>query len=978
MPFKQIVSSFILAFAISSSTVELAVAQTLYGSAGSLQSRENDHNVDWAYNWGISPNANPFDVNVANYEFVPMIWRATTSGISGQIDQILNLETNFGTHVDYVLGFNEPELSTQANMTVEQALDVWEIMTDQFSDTDILLVSPAVSGNGGIEDWLNPFMEEVEARNADTNPNNDLQVDAIAYHFYTVAFNAQSEANRLIDQIDDLWETYERPIWITEFAGTSFSLDNPVHSIEERTAFNRAFLEALIPMFDARPYVERVAWWQFGALGRPYSALSTSADGIRTPTGIGEVYFRTTLDAGETYNFADDETNPWYVHYLKGSNLTNTGPALSEALRALDVMENTSIISGTSDFGFEDQDDSFVRVRDGATLRKQGNNMVTLPGSSVFNDGMLLIESGTFQLENGAEVTGEGNMRVDQNGTLATFGDDVDLGTQAIALNRGTLHVKDGQATLSGELDLSGTSEVRTDGNLVISGVTTGTGSILSTGPGTLFLNAAGSHSSGTQVSEGSLIVANPDSSATGSGAVLVTGTGLFGGSGQVDGAVFANGNATVAPGVAQTASGSTSPPPSINEGVVVDAIDFDFTGIQDDAPLTQTSNLNDALQVVSGLDFGSGLNPRNAANAGNEFNVAGFTTLQSFDAANAVDDYLAFTVAPVEGLAIQLQDASFEVRRNGDAAPTQFRMFNSITGFNGFADGRFFSSSDTSRTTFTANFTNTAPTADPVEIRLYGWASTSEFGNLRVTSVSLDASFSSDPNSIAFDPTGILELGGNYSQSSFATLEIDLGGTQAGEFDQLQVEGNVALSGTLDVAMIDGFEPANGQTFEIITANNVTGTFDEVIAPDGMNVQVNYSNSTVSLTIGGGMIGDFDGDNDVDIVDINLYRFAIGLDANGGFAQFDLDGDGQVTAADMQIHVETYVQTSNGQTGTFLGDLNLDGTVNVLGDAITVVLNLGNSVTSYAQGDVNLDGTVNVLGDAISIILNLNRTNNP
>jgi len=177
---------------------------------------------------------------------------------------------------------------------------------------------------------------------------------------------------------------------------------------------------------------------------------------------------------------------------------------------------------------------------------------------------------------------------------------------------------------------------------------------------------------------------------------------------------------------------------------------------------------------------------------------------------------------------------------------------------------------------------------------------------------------------------------------------------------------------------MIDGFEPANGQTFDIITANNVTGTFDDVIAPDGMNVQVNYSNSTVSLTIGGGMIGDFDGDNDVDIADINFYRFAIGLDANGEFAQFDLDGDGQVTAADMQIHVETYVQTSNGQTGTFLGDLNLDGTVNVLGDALTVVLNLGNSVTSYAQGDVNLDGTVNVLGDALSIILNLNRTNNP
>jgi len=943
------------------------------GTAGAQSPRENAINARWAYNYMNEPTT--FDVGAANFEFVPMIFRATTiSGVNDQIDRILSIEENFGTEVQFVLGFNEPERAAQANMSVATALNIWQVITDRFEGTGIKLVSPAVSGGQGINEWLVPFMDEVERRNADSDPNNNLQVDAIAIHIYSVSGNGVGQANNVLNTIDRLFNDYGRPIWLTEFAGVDFSGNTPV---AEKRAFNEVFLDTVIPGLESRAHVERYGWWQFNIAGNAYSPLSTTSNGIFTPTSLGHRY-QGSLMTGDVYNFNAGTRQPTDVHYLLGGTLTNTGPALDTALRAIDAIEGDSTFTGSSDYGFEVADNTFMRIRDGATLRKQGNNTVTLPGVPIFNDGTLLIQNGAMRLADGSELTGQGNLRVDSASTLVTSGDDVSLDSQSIALNQSSLHVEDGLTTLSGELDLSGTNEVRTDGNLVISGVTTGTGSILSTGLGTLFLNSAGSHSSGTQVSDGSLIVANPDSSATGSGAVLVTGTGLFGGSGQVDGAVFANGNATVAPGVAQTASGSTSPPPSINEGVVVDAIDFDFTGIQDDAPLTQTSNLNDALQVVSGLDFGSGLNPRNAANAGNEFNVAGFTTLQSFDAANAVDDYLAFTVAPVEGLAIQLQDASFEVRRNGDAAPTQFRMFNSITGFNGFADGRFFSSSDTSRTTFTANFTNTAPTADPVEIRLYGWASTSEFGNLRVTSVSLDASFSSDPNSIAFDPTGILELGGNYSQSSFATLEIDLGGTQAGEFDQLQVEGNVALSGTLDVAMIDGFEPANGQTFEIITANNVTGTFDEVIAPDGMNVQVNYSNSTVSLTIGGGMIGDFDGDNDVDIADINFYRFAIGLDANGEFAQFDLDGDGQVTAADMQIHVETYVQTSNGQTGTFLGDVNLDGTVNVLGDAITVVLNLGNSVTSYDQGDVNLDGTVNVLGDAISIILNLNRTNNP
>jgi len=133
----------------------------------------------------------------------------------------------------------------------QSALENWKIMTDRFSGTDIKLVSPAVSGGGAIrvndpnrpDGWLTEFMDEVENRNADADPDNDLQVDVIAYHFYSVAFNGTSEANKLIAQIDDLWARYRRPIWITEFAGTSFSLDNPVHSVEERTAFNREFLD---------------------------------------------------------------------------------------------------------------------------------------------------------------------------------------------------------------------------------------------------------------------------------------------------------------------------------------------------------------------------------------------------------------------------------------------------------------------------------------------------------------------------------------------------------------------------------------------------------------------------------------------------------------------------------------------------------------------------------------------------------------
>lgn len=878
---KQIIAALTLTIAVSFSTTDCLKAQTLYGMAGSLQTREHAHNVDWAYGWGIDPG-NPIDPDTVNYEWVPMIWNATVGGVQNQIDQVLSVESRLGLHVDYVLGFNEPELPTQANMSVQQALDVWEVMTDRFSVTDIKMVSPAVSGGGAIrvddpdrpDGWLTEFMDGVEAANSDADPNNDLQVDVIAYHFYSVAFNGTTEANKLIDQIDDLYARYGRPIWITEFAGTSFSLENPVHSIEERQAFNQAFLAALIPQFDARPYVERVAWWQFGALGRPYSALTSLSGGVYTPTIIGEEYMRTTLDPGQTYDFANRDYRPTYVHYLKGSNLANNGPPLPEALRAVDVLEGSTTMSGTGDFGFENADDAFVRIRSGATLLKQGNNTVTIPNAPIYNDGSMTISSGTLLLGDGTALTGTGDLLVSANGTLATaagIGGNVRLALPTIALSNGTLEVQSGVTRFTDELNLQSLGQIQTDGNLVVSGETTGTGVILSSGAGTLFLNGVGSHTGGAGVTEGSLIVGNSAASPTGTGDVFVGGSGTLGGFGQVDGNVTATGG-NVAPGVAETISGM--PLPVIDEGVVVNAIDFDFTGIQDDAPLTQTSALSGGLRLVSGFDFGSGVRPRNAANNGNEFNVAGFRTDTNSGAAANSGDYLTFTIAPVEGLAMVIEDITFNLRRNGGGAATQYMVVTSIDGFS-FPDRwglLTLDSANTTTQTFTATNTGSAAVTDEVEVRITGVGAGGDAGNTHFYAASVDASFISDPNGIAFDPTGIMELGGDYTQLASATMKMDLEGSQPGEYDQLQVAGGVTLDGTLNVSMIDGFVPATGQTFDIITADSVSGTFSNVVVPDGSGLEVVYTSTAVTLQVNFGLLGDVNLDGVVSFLDINPF----------------------------------------------------------------------------------------------------------
>ena len=127
------------------------------------------------------------------------------------------------------------------------------------------------------------------------------------------------------------------------------------------------------------------------------------------------------------------------------------------------------------------------------------------------------------------------------------------------------------------------------------------------------------------------------------------------------------------------------------------------------------------------------------------------------------------------------------------------------------------------------------------------------------------------------------------------------------------------------------------------------------------------------SITVPGGgtLLGDFDGDEDVDIDDLDRYIGNLDIPATGADADLDLTGDGTVDSADFELHYTTLVETSNG-VGTLAGDANLDGTVNVLGDAFLLVANLGNAATSWGQGDFDGDGDVDVLGDAFILVANL------
>lgn len=80
----------------------------------------------------------------------------------------------------------------------------------------------------------------------------------------------------------------------------------------------------------------------------------------------------------------------------------------------------------------------------------------------------------------------------------------------------------------------------------------------------------------------------------------------------------------------------------------------------------------------------------------------------------------------------------------------------------------------------------------------------------------------------------GVATVNGNVSFDLPSVLRADLGGETPGtEHDQLAVNGDLALGGTLDVSQLDGFSVGGSQSFQIVEVSGggvLSGSFDEAV----------------------------------------------------------------------------------------------------------------------------------------------------
>jgi T5SS/PEP-CTERM-associated repeat protein len=137
----------------------------------------------------------------------------------------------------------------------------------------------------------------------------------------------------------------------------------------------------------------------------------------------------------------------------------------------------------------------------------------------------------------------------------------------------------------------------------------------------------------------------------------------------------------------------------------------------------------------------------------------------------------------------------------------------------------------------------------------------------------------------------GALTIDEDYAQTAGGELVIDIATALA--YGRLDVEDNAVLGGKLTVNLLAGFRPSGGQTFTILTADDVDPGFTSFALPSDphLKFQVIYHPLSVELYT---ITADFDNDSDVDGADLVVWRGAYRTSSAG-----DADNDGDSDGAD-------------------------------------------------------------------------------
>ena len=188
--------------------------------------------IDWYYNWIGGPCV------AGDPRYVGMIWGRDQMVLLSQAGAVARQGSG------WLLGFNEPDLEVQANISPNEAAELWRQIEQQANG--IKLVSPVPSQHD--PGWLWRMVAAYEGKY-----RRKPRFDAIAAHYY--AYNGRTAQGMKIylQQVrrDAMSHSYDVDIWATEWGGQCNVAGNN----------NAALMRELVPWMREREWIGRYAWF---------------------------------------------------------------------------------------------------------------------------------------------------------------------------------------------------------------------------------------------------------------------------------------------------------------------------------------------------------------------------------------------------------------------------------------------------------------------------------------------------------------------------------------------------------------------------------------------------------------------------------------------------------------------------------------------------------------------------------------------
>lgn len=210
---------------------------------------------NWGYRWNFAE-----ENQLLSGQYMPMQWGGIGSAAPGILDyqHLWYRRPNQTT----VMGFNEPNLPDQANMTEATAAYQWP----RLQRMRLPLLGPCPSN------YIGSWRQNYEALAAEQGH----RAEYMAMHWYSTGGASSGSPSSLINNMQNLYNTFGKPIWLTEFSTRDFVGDKTTWSRNH----NYNFLAEFAWRAESLPWLSKWCLFEWSLVGGNPATTDASATSV--------------------------------------------------------------------------------------------------------------------------------------------------------------------------------------------------------------------------------------------------------------------------------------------------------------------------------------------------------------------------------------------------------------------------------------------------------------------------------------------------------------------------------------------------------------------------------------------------------------------------------------------------------------------------------------------------------------------------